>query len=492
MNNFIMLYINGQKHQVRDHEAFMPLANYLRYSRQKTGTKIVCAEGDCGACSVLYVRARRNINNSESTYQAMNSCIAPVYRMNGCHVVTVEGLCQKNQAHPVQESMSQNHGGQCGYCTPGMVIALTAMFEKDSKKSEQRIRNHLTGNLCRCTGYAPIINSAMATQTTDYKRLNDRYNNPEMWHQLKTHISSSAVITSTSEHHQPATVFLPNSTKEATNLKAQHPEARIVAAATDVGVAINKGRSWPQIIISLTHIEELWENRVQEGTLRVGANTSLTDFEILATQHLEEMSSFLRIFASPQIKNVATLVGNLANASPVADTVPFLFAADAIIVAASSTKIRRIAIDDFILGYKKLALQPDEIITHIEIPIAPTRRWRMFKLSLRKDLDISAVNAVFSYDLDKNQRLQDVRVSYGGVREKTIRCKSVEKFLNNTEVTKLDTEELQKRLASEITPISDVRASAAYRSQVAANFIKRFTSELNQTPPADKAGRTSS
>lgn len=474
MRDYVLIYINGEKVEVRGDDAFLPLANFLRYRRRLTGTKIVCAEGDCGACTVMRASPLNQQATHRTRWRVMNSCIAPVYAMDCSHIVTIEGVGEKQQPSLVQESMVKHHGGQCGFCTPGMVMAITGMIEQKLSFKEKDVQNHLTGNLCRCTGYSPIIEAAMGVDRDQYRPLSERYLDDASWSELSRHAEQGLEI-----HAGDRYLICPSTLSSMNEHMKKRPLLRIMAAATDVGVQINKGRVDPAQIASLHLLKDLYHISYDAQLLSVGARVTLDQLERFTESLLPDFAQFMSIFASPQIKNVATLVGNVANGSPIADTLPFLFAAEARIRVASVNGQRQIPIQSFYKGYKLLDLRDGEWIVGVDIPIDQDRKWKLYKVSQRRDLDISCVNAAYSWR-EQDQKVQDVRIAYGGVGPTTLRCPKSEAVIEGQEISRLSVQDAQAALQHDVSPIDDVRGSAAYRRRVVGNLLQRFVNDVQQ------------
>jgi len=447
VRDYILIHINGREHRIAGDVAFQTLANYLRQDVAAPGTKIVCEEGDCGACTVLTRRS------ADADYRPVNSCILNLAQLDGSSIVTVEGLREKT-LHPVQTAMVQCHGAQCGYCTPGFVMAMAGMFEVCSQLNDKQIRDGLTGNLCRCTGYEPIIKAALAVEGSASPKMRDRY--PDL-----PDASDSVTV---QNFCAPATL------DEAIRFKRDHPGCTIVQGGTDVGVWVNKRNYAAPAMLSLAKIDSLNELREEDGAVVVGANTTLADFEAFIADRIPELAGILAIFGSPQIKNAGTLIGNIANGSPIGDTLPYLFVAGTVLELNNGT--RSVPIDRFYLGYRKFDLQPDEIITRVRIGIVRDTL-KLYKVSRRKDLDISAFTAAIRLAMT-GDRIDRAGIAYGGVAPTVIRLPRTEAFLAGKTAT-LDTFEHAGRIArDEIKPISDVRGSAGYRLQLAENIMAKF------------------
>lgn len=553
MRDFVLIYLNGVRREIRGREALMMLGDWLRKEAGLTGTKIVCAEGDCGSCTVLRafpdlaahahvdvgvpsgVKVGANVGTDHATrsapleFEAMNSCIVTVAQMDGSHIVTVEGMQCGDELSPAQVAMKQCHASQCGYCTPGFVMAISAMLEKHGDANGARTNvasdsgtrentashggaisaqqidakmaaNYLTGNLCRCTGYAPIVEAALTVRATEKHSVAGRYSNPAAIADALNTATQSFMI-----EHDGVKLFAPVSLREAVTFAAQNPGFKVLAAATDMGVQTNKGKPLPRALLSLHLVSELYQAKHSRSGIVVGARVTLAQLRRLCETSAPELASFLNLFGSPQIKNVATLVGNIANASPIGDTLPFLLIADAVVHVASRPggkgpiHKRNIEFTDLYVGYKKLALTPEEIITHVSFNATDSKELlRLYKVSQRKDMDISAISGAFSFTLagrakhsnssndlhslaarktKSPPRVVSARIAFGGVAATPIRMPEIEAALVG-EFTMEKAQAVAHMIASAITPLSDVRGSAAYRRVTAAKLFMRYASEV--------------
>lgn len=464
--NSVSFYLNGVKKTVSGEQVFLPLSSYLRYELQQTGTKVVCAEGDCGACTVMM---SKNSWAQGREYFGLNSCIAMTFAMDGCNLVTVEGLRSKTgELSEVQCSMVRNFGGQCGFCTPGFVMAITNIHEHKEKPTEQNVKNYLTGNLCRCTGYSPIIKAALDVDTKKHIKVGDQYPVQDFSSEMAVALH---IKTEFSEIYAPLTM------EDAVKYKSENPEVVIFSGSTDLGVQFNKGNIRPKKILSLHLIPELYKCDIKNHKVFVGARVSLNDLHKLVSTKVPKLDQFLNIFASPQIKHSATLVGNLANASPIADTTPVMMALDAVIHAKGLKGERQIALHNFYLGYKKLNLQADEIITGVsfEVPKADCK-FENYKISQRRDLDISTVNASFKFDIENN-KIQSARIVYGGVGPTTIRLNQVEDQITGQDINPAWLDATKNKITQSFNPLTDLRGTADYRKILIANLFEKFAKE---------------
>lgn len=482
--DFALVYINGKAHQIKGEDLFLTLSDYLRYQSHLTGTKVVCAEGDCGACTVLVGHVS---NHAEFHYHSMNSCIQTMALLDQTHVITVEGLGQSDNLHPIQKSMLQCHGAQCGFCTPGFICSMAAMVEDVKKQQQkvhtQRIKNYLTGNLCRCTGYESIIQSALNLSQdpalSDLVYLNQLYP-PKVMIQEISKVSDVSLEMKTAH----LSLFLPRTMEEAAKLKKTFPDLRLISGATDLGVQKNKGKISYQHLMSLNNIQSAYQIQEDEDAITVGAKASLTDVEKAAENCFSEFSSLLHIFASPQIKNTGTLVGNLANASPIGDTIPFLNVSNAQVIILShdgSDLVRRsVLVNDFIQGYKTLDLKSHELIEAIRIPKTQSR-FKLYKTSLRRDLDISQVTLGIRYkfkndDLIKKE-IEDLEIAFGGMSARVERVPTIVNILK-ADFSRQGLMSAKSEVAKIFKPFSDVRASSEYRIVVAENLLEKFFDEI--------------
>ncbi len=480
--DFILLYINGERREISGEQTFMTLSDYLRYEKQLTGTKVVCAEGDCGACTVLVGTVKPQSSAAAVQYQSINACIQFMHGLDCSHVITIEGLPENNmQLHPVQQAMVQAQATQCGFCTPGFVMAAAGMMEIKSKINQQQAKNFLTGNLCRCTGYQSIINAMLDINHENYSTIKARYHSPQLHNDLLTHSKTAVSI----KHKNNSYEAPLNSITAAQSLAS--PEHKFFAAATDLGVQYNKGHWQQQQVVSLNLIEELHRCEINQSRARIGARVTLSQLEQALTEVQPEWVEFMHIFASPQIKNNGTLIGNIANGSPIGDNLPFLLAINANLSIQGPNTHRTVNINDFYLGYRQLDLADNELITHVDIPHKPNNSYlKLYKVSQRRDLDISCVSAAFMLTLNQGNKLESVAIALGGVAATAIRLDAIERTLIGLTLDQLlspkhiaSTADL---ISSQVTPMSDVRGSQAYRKLLVANLYKKFIHELALQP----------
>ncbi len=484
--DYALLYINGERHEVRGDAAGLMLADYLRYEAALTGTKIVCAEGDCGACTVLRWFPYPAKRHHGSPFEAINSCIATVAQLDGSALVTVEGLndgektCPVEKLTPVQDAMVKCNGSQCGFCTPGFVMALTSLVERrladknTEKISEKAAKNYLTGNLCRCTGYQPILDAATSIDLARATSLSATCLTAKIKKELTAAVKTGVEIKTELLHYvAPVTV------KAASQLRAKHADSLIVGAATDLGVLANKNKLQIKKAISLHLIAELYDCETVKSTkgnrFRIGARVTMAALRRELVTAAPDISRFLDLFASPQIKNMATVVGNVANASPIGDTAPFLLSTNAVLTVYGPRGKRSLPLEDFYVGYRKTSLKKGEWIGAIEFELPPKQdSFSLYKSSQRKDLDISCVNGAFRLSRGKGPEIAEARLAMGGVAATPVRLLKTEKFLCGKTLTADTIVRAAEVALGEIKPLSDLRGSSAYRRVLAEGLLLKF------------------
>ena len=479
MRDHILLFVNGKQHRINGADAFLTLSDFLRKRVGLCGTKIVCSEGDCGSCSVLVGTADKNDKEPTLRYAPIDSCIRFVFQLDGCNVVTVEGLSQnealKGELTAVQQAMIDCHGSQCGFCTPGFVVAMTGILEECDQPTECEWRKGLTGNLCRCTGYSPIIEAGHASAKTTIHKLNECFPPKQMLEASKDsdefqidHIADGSTYS----------IYSPVSIEQATAFLAKNPQAKIVAGATDVGVQFNKGYCDSQVWLDLNRVESLRNLSTAENAIVAGACCTWSEIEALVKETLPQFFEIVSVFGSPQIRNVGTIGGNIVNASPIADSLPLMLVTDAELQLTYKDGSREININDFYKGYKNFDLNPGELLTQIRIPM-PTadETLKLYKVSRRKDMDISTFTAAIRMKLD-GDKIQETSIAYGAVGPTVLRLPKTETFLTGKNFD-IETMKLAGDIAvDEITPISDVRGGDDYRFQLSRNILLKFFHEV--------------
>jgi xanthine dehydrogenase small subunit len=475
MRDYLLLYVNGQRFEIRGERAFLSLTEFLRDDLLLTGTKVVCAEGDCGACTVLVGRPDGN----SLRFETVDACIQFLYQLDGKHIVTVEGLPATPHAlHPVQEAMVRCHGSQCGYCTPGFVMALVGLCERREAYDEGALRLALTGNLCRCTGYIPILEAARTLDPQALPALPEQYSEPSMVDDLRQHAGTSVLIHTAG----PRTFFAPRRLDEAVEFKARHPDAVIVSGGTELGVLHNKKGFEPTTLLTLAHISGMSEIRHTGDSVVIGANVTWTQVEAFAKEALPEFHKIIVRFGSPQIRNVATLVGNIAHGSPIADALPLLCVMDAELELLGRAGPRRVKINGFYKGYKVKDLAADEIITRVLLPMpAADELLKLYKVSRRQDLDIATLGAAIRVRR-AGAVITRAYVALSGVAPTVVRLPATEAFLQGKRLTEATFREAGRLARGEIQPIADVRGSRDFRLLLAENIMLKFYFDCLQQP----------
>jgi xanthine dehydrogenase molybdopterin binding subunit/xanthine dehydrogenase small subunit len=468
--------LNGRKVRVDDAPPSTTLLEYLR-SNGLTGCKQGCAEGDCGACTVAIVE-RDSAGNA--TYRGINSCIALLPMFAGREVVTVEGLAGEWGAlHPVQSAMVDHYGSQCGYCTPGFVMSLFEGYYRRDCREPRDISEQLCGNLCRCTGYRPIRDAALDSlrhRDAVLKRTKVAPSDP-----FRERLGAPVAQAPPLDYEVGAERFVrPATLAELFAALAKHPEARLVAGATEIGVEVTKKlRSFP-LLVSTEGVSELTGITKTDSAWRIGAAATLTAVEEALGDEYPSVSRMLKVFAARQIRNRATLGGNLATASPIGDSAPVLLSLDAELVLGSAKGTRAVPLAGFFTAYRKTLLAPGEIIIEVVLPrLDPaggfSRRSDFFKVSKRRELDISIVAAAFSIDTDPAGMVRRARLAYGGVAAMPMRARRAEAALEGRRLGEV-APEVAGILAGEFTPIGDVRGGAEYRRGLVVNLWEKFVS----------------
>ena len=469
MTSNTIKFILGEKiHVVDNPDPNETILNYIRLKLKKTGTKEGCAEGGCGACTVVL----GELNNNNIIYKAINSCIAFVPSLEGKQLLVVEDLVSNNgNLHTVQDAMVNYHGSQCGFCTPGFVMSLFAMYKNYSSYSEENIQDSIAGNLCRCTGYRSIIDAA---KSLNNKNRSDKFvkNKKKIINLLKKIKPENINIKNGNKKY-----FAPTTITELKKTIKDYPNSNFLSGGTDLSLIVTKNRKDIDNIISLNSINEL--NFIEEKNehIVVGAATSLREFELFIKKYYPDFAAILNRYGSVQIRNVATIAGNIATASPIGDTLPLLLSLDAKVVLQSLNKKTILPLKNFFISYRKTKLKKRQFIHSIIIPILKKNIFKAYKISKRIDDDISSVCASFNLEI-KNKKIKNIKIAYGGMASIPKRAINCEKILINTNISKENIEKAKKILEKDFKPISDMRASKNYRMEIAKNLLMKCLMEI--------------
>ena len=477
MTQPIRYLYRGEVQSVSDASPTRTILQHVREDHRCTGTKEGCAEGDCGACTVVIGELKGNTVE----LKAVNSCIQFVPTLDGKALFTVEDLKQPDgQPHPVQQAMVECHGSQCGFCTPGFVMSLWGLYLKQEGKSchpeRKEIDDTLSGNLCRCTGYRPIIDAAH--RMLDLPRV--KFDRDALKGALEA-IQRRDMLTYTFEGQA---FHIPRTLEQLVQLRAEKPAATILSGSTDVGLWVTKQMRELGDIIYINEVAELQQVAEIDGMLEIGAAVTLNDAYAAACKHYpRELSEMWQRFASMPVRNSGTLGGNVANGSPIGDSAPWLIALGSDIALRGKEGQRVMPLEAFYLDYQQKDLRPDEFLEAVRVPL-PKRdlRFRTYKLSKRFDQDISAVCAAFAVTLD-GKTIRDVRIAFGGMAATSRRAPKAEAALNGREWNEAALNDAMQALAEDYAPLTDMRASADYRMKSARNLLRRFWLETRPDDP---------
>ena len=446
------------------------LLNYVRSKLKKTGTKEGCAEGGCGACTVVL----GELKNNKINYSAINSCIIFLPTLQGKQLILVEDLISKNGSlHPVQEAMVNYHGSQCGFCTPGFVMSLFAMFKKHSKFKDDAIKDSIAGNLCRCTGYKPIIKAAKSLNSKD--KIDHFTQNKQNTITLLKKIKDESIVI----YKKDKRYFAPRYVQELKKILKKNINAHLLSGGTDLSLVVTKERKDINSVIYMNSINELNYIKNNNQYIEVGATTPLIEFESYIEKYYPDFTTILKRYGSINIKNVATIAGNIATASPIGDTLPLLLSLDAKVVLVSIKKTKILPLNNFFLNYRRTKLKKGQFIHSIRIPLFPENIFKAYKISKRFDDDISSVCASFNLRV-KNEKIKSIRVAYGGMASIPRRAIYCEKILLNSSMSEQIIDKAKKALEKDFKPISDMRASGKYRMEVAKNLLQKCFLEITQ------------
>lgn len=454
------------------------LLDYLRLEERLRGTKEGCAEGDCGACTVLVGR----LLDGALIYETVNACIRFIGSLDGCHVVTVEHLRGADGGlHPVQQAMVDHHGSQCGFCTPGFVMSLYALWMTNPNPDNHAIEKALQGNLCRCTGYAPIVRAAKAAGA-----LGTPDSDP-----LVT--ERAAVLAKLAELHDGVRVecgpdddriIVPADADDLAAVLKQHPNATIVAGSTDVGLWVTKFMRDISPAVFIGNVPQLQSITVSDDTISIGAGVTYSQAFETITAHLPQLTGFWERIGGEQVRNMGTIGGNVANGSPIGDTPPPLIALGATVTLRRGADRRTLPLEKFFLAYGKQDRQTGDYVESIDVPLLTAAdKFAAYKISKRRDEDISSVCAAIRVRLGDDGKISDAVLCYGGMAATPKRAGNAEKALIGQSLDEASIQAAMAALESDYQPISDMRATADYRMMTAKNLLRRFLNEQSDDGP---------
>ncbi|QIJ86683.1 xanthine dehydrogenase small subunit [Vibrio coralliilyticus OCN008] len=461
----ITFLLNQELRQESELSPNMTVLQYLRTHVQKTGTKEGCGSGDCGACTVVL----GEVIEGQLQYRSVNSCLTFVSALHGKQLITVEDLQNKNKLHPTQQAMVDFHGSQCGYCTPGFIMSMFALSKNKPAANKEDVMESLAGNLCRCTGYRPIVDAALSLASDE--PLMDQF----------VELEKETIARLEALQGQPAslsqgnlTAYIPRSIDELAQIYTANPKAKLVAGGTDLALEVTQFHREIETLISVNLVEDMKVCEESDDALHIGANVAISDAYQLLTQHFSDFGELLHRFASLQVRNQGTLGGNIGNASPIGDAPPLLIALNAQVKLRRGKQTRILPIEDYFISYKVTAQQESEFIEQVIIPKSKANEtFRAYKLSKRLDDDISAVCGAFNIEIEDNKVI-NTRIAFGGMAATPKRATHCENALLGKEWTQATIDAAMAEIHNDFEPLSDFRASKEYRSMTAANMLRRF------------------
>jgi len=467
--NAIRFLLNGEEIALTDVAPDLTLLDWLRLERRLRGSKEGCAEGDCGACTVLVGK----LMGEEIIYDSVTACIRFVGSLHGTHVVTIEHLRGENgNLHPVQQAMVDHHGSQCGFCTPGFVMSLYGLWMRDPDPSRAAIEKALQGNLCRCTGYAPIIRAGQAISS---------YGQPQGDPLFAERIAVKDKIKALNDGRRVEIgegdnrIIIPASLDDFAALYEANPQARIVAGSTDVGLWVTKFMRAIGPVIFIGHLQELKRIAENASEVRLYAGVTYSEALPVITGAFPQLGELWNRFAGEQVRNMGTIGGNIANGSPIGDTPPPFIALGARLVLRRGTHRREIKLEDYFLAYGKQDRQAGEFVESVILPLLPEgEHFATYKISKRREEDISSLCGAFRVFVNDAGKVGMARIAFGGMAATPKRAKAVEAALVGKAWTMETIEAVLPTFGEDYQPISDMRASADYRLLAAQNLLKRF------------------
>ncbi|HET8897377.1 MAG TPA: xanthine dehydrogenase small subunit [Rhodanobacteraceae bacterium] len=476
----VRFLLNDALREVADIDPTMTVLEWLRGPAGLSGSKEGCAEGDCGACTVVLGTPTEA---GGMRYRAVNACILFVPMLDGSQLLTVEHLKSADgRLHPAQQAMVEQHGSQCGFCTPGFVMSLFALYVNETRPSRARVNDALSGNLCRCTGYRPIFAAAEAMYDIDWQEPVHAHAAATARRLLDLRAASEPLALEHAGRHY----FAPTTLEQLDRLRAAHPEATLLAGGTDIGLWVTKLHRELGEVVYLGNVAELRGVEDRAGELLIGAAVTHAEaFDIIARE-FPDFGELLRRFGSALVRNSSTVGGNVANGSPIGDSMPALIALGTRVVLRGPGGEREMPLEDLYVAYGKQCRLPGEYVLRLRIPkLAPGEAFRCYKLSKRFDQDISAVCAAFKLRLD-GDTVTDFRAGFGGVAAVPARARRTEQALIGQAWNGATLAGAEAVLADEFSPLTDMRASSDYRRLASTRLLRKFFIETTEPDAATR------
>ena len=473
--NHIHFLLNDELVEIDQIDASDTLLDFLRLRKRLRGTKEGCAEGDCGACTVLVGR----LLDGHLVYETVNACIRFMASLDACHVVTIEHLRKSDGTlHPVQQAMVDKHGSQCGFCTPGFVMSLYALWMQNPEPSSTQVETALQGNLCRCTGYEAIVRAAM-TAATHGKPEDDLLvvERQDVIEKLTKLNDGNRVEVGGAE----SKAFIPASVQDLADLRKDHPESTIIAGSTDVGLWVTKHMKSISPAIFIGNLGDLQKIEASECFLKFGAGVTYTQAYPEICKYVPQLRELWMRIGGQQVRNMGTIGGNIANGSPIGDSPPALIALGAKVILRCGHETRAVPLEKFFIEYGNQNRETGDFLESIEVPVPQENElYAVYKVSKRLDEDISSVLGAFKVTLEGGQ-ISDCIIAFGGMAGIPKRASAVEAALIGKPWTNDTIEAAIGKFETDYQPLSDWRASAQYRMLVAKNLLRRFYMEMSES-----------